>query len=45
VFSESPLARGYADIVEEMKERIKRDPEKLAMRKKIVEHTSLGARH
>ena len=28
----------YADVVDEMKERIKREPEKLAMRKKIVEH-------
>lgn len=28
----------HADVVEEMKERMEREPEKLAMRKKIVEH-------
>jgi len=28
----------YAEVVDEMKERMKREPEKLAMRKKIVEH-------
>jgi hypothetical protein len=28
----------YADVVEEMKQRMEREPEKLAMRKKIVEH-------
>jgi hypothetical protein len=28
----------HADVVDEMKERIKLEPEKLAMRKKIVEH-------
>jgi len=29
----------HAEVVDEMKERIKREPEKLAMRMKIVEHT------
>jgi hypothetical protein len=29
----------YADVVEEMKAGMDREPEKLAMRKKIVEHT------
>jgi len=28
----------HADVVDEMKERIKREPEKMAMRKRIVEH-------
>ena len=28
----------HADIVDEMKEKIKQEPEKLALRKKIVEH-------